>query len=65
MVTSKDSVVLVAEDKGSIAGYLAGKIGKRPPVFEVGNRGEIWSGYVQEEYRGHGVGRELTERMLR
>lgn len=65
MVTSEDSIVLVAEDKGSIVGYLAGKIGKRPPVFEVDKRGEIWSGYVLEEYRGHGVGRELTERMLR
>jgi len=65
MVTSEDSIVLVAEDKGTVVGYLAGKIGKRPPVFEVDKRGEIWSGYVLEEHRGHGVGRELTERMLR
>jgi hypothetical protein len=39
LVSSKDSTVFVAEDNGIIVGYLAGKIEKRPPVFEVGERG--------------------------
>jgi len=65
LVSSKDSAVFVAEDNGTIVGYLAGKIEKRPPVFEVGERGWIDSAYVLEEHRGQGIGRELAEKMLR
>lgn len=59
-----ESTVFVAEDNKSVVGYVAGTLEKRPPVYEVRERGRILEIFVLEEYRGHGVGRELTERML-
>ena len=64
LVTSDDSLILVAEDNGVVIGYLAGKIEDRPPVFEIDTRGWIDSAYVLEEHRGQGVGKEMTEKML-
>jgi len=64
LIKSQGSNIFIAEDNGIIVGYLAGKIEKRAPVFEVDKRGWIDSAYVLEEYRGRGIGRELTERML-
>jgi ribosomal protein S18 acetylase RimI-like enzyme len=64
LIKSEDSNLFVAEDNGIIVGYLAGKIEKRAPVFEVDKRGWIDSAYVLKEYRGRGIGKELTERML-
>jgi len=65
MLTSEDSTIFVAEERGTIVGYIAGEIVERLPVFEVDKRGDIWEGFVLEEFRGRGIGRQLTERMLR
>lgn len=64
IITSEDSILLVAEDNKSVVGYIVGKVGVRPPVYEVDKRGLLSEMYVLEKYRGRGVGRELTERMI-
>ena len=65
LVRSEDAVVMVAEDNGTIVGYLAAKIEDRPPVFEEDKRGWVDSVYVLENYRGQGIGRKLTEETLK
>ena len=65
LIISKDSRVLVAEDNGIIVGFLIGKIESRPPFFEVEKRGFIGCTYVQTQYRKQGVGKRLTNKILR
>ena len=64
VVTSENEVLFVAEENGRIVGYIAGSIEDRAPVYRVERRGDILMAFVLDEYRGHGIGRELTERII-
>ena len=64
VITSRDGVLFVAEEEKGLVGYIAGTIEDRAPVYQVERRGEIISAFVLDEYRGHGLGRELTEHLV-
>ena len=65
VVTSENEVLFVAEEKGRIVGYIAGSIEDRAPVYKVERRGDILMAFVLDEYRGQGIGRELTESIIK
>lgn len=62
-ITSKDSLVIVAEDKGRIVGVLKADFRKRifydPPL-----EGQIQEFYILPQYRRRGYGKRLLEHAL-
>ena len=61
------SIGFVAENEGSYAGFLIGRIAEwesTPPVIEPRRLGIIDAVYVDERFRRTGVGRKLVERAL-
>ena len=59
-ISSKDSYILVALDKGHVVGFSTSEISKYPPVFEQETYGGINTMAVKSNYRRKGIG----ERML-
>jgi GNAT superfamily N-acetyltransferase len=62
-----ESIGFVAEDEGSYAGFLIGRIAEwesTPPVLEPRRLGIIDAVYVDEKFRRAGVGGKLVERAL-
>jgi ribosomal protein S18 acetylase RimI-like enzyme len=61
-LTSRNTEFFVAEQDGEIIGFACGSILKAPPYLSDHKYiGHIDSGYVEEKYRGKGVGKELTQ----
>ena len=65
VVTSENEVLFVAEENGRIIGYIAGSIEDRAPIYKVEKRGDILMAFVLDEHRDQGIGRELTERIIK
>ena len=63
IIDSQDSIFLVVDDNGILAGYLCAHIQNRPPVFEPSKRVLIDTTVVREEYRGKGIFTKLYLRM--
>jgi len=54
--------LFVAECEGNVIGYTFGQIMQRP-TLEAGDCGYVADLCVREDWRGHGVGRRLYERL--
>ena len=55
--TTGATITLVAEDAGQVVGFAgAGSMREGPDGYD----GELWALYVQPEYQGRGLGRQLT-----
>jgi GNAT superfamily N-acetyltransferase len=50
---------------GSVIGYVFGEMQSRPPIYPTGRYGFISDLCVTKRFRRNGLGRALTERMLR
>jgi ribosomal protein S18 acetylase RimI-like enzyme len=57
----KKNLVLVAEDNGTIMGYILGLIKDVPPVFKKGKFLFILDFAVSKKYRGRGIGTLLVK----
>lgn len=55
------SVVLVAEHRDAILGYMLGGKGQRSPIYAVGEVGMIFDLVVQPDLRRAGIGRALVD----
>ena len=63
IIDSQDSIFLVADDNGILAGYLCAHIQNKPPVFEPSKRVLIDTTIVREDYRGKGIFTKLYRHM--
>ncbi|MDR5696780.1 MAG: GNAT family N-acetyltransferase [Armatimonadota bacterium] len=59
----EDTLVVVAESGGQLAGVAIGRITTLPPFFRHRRRGFIQDVYTREGYRRRGVGRRMIERI--
>jgi len=53
--------ILVAEDKGKIIGYLAGRKTSRPPLYRLGECGMVDTVIVAKTMRRKNAGRQLIK----
>jgi ribosomal protein S18 acetylase RimI-like enzyme len=60
-VRSRTKCTFVVELDKEIIGYLMGGTRKRPPVLKIGEEANVWDVYVNDDYRGIGVGAALME----
>lgn len=60
----RNSLFLVLDDGGKLAGYSIAKITKNPPVLKDKIRGEFAEIFIDEKYRGKGWGKKLLETSL-
>jgi len=56
----QDGILLVADYKGSVGGYLLGSVGQRAPVYVVRTVGMVFDLMVDQRLRGQGIGRALV-----
>lgn len=63
IIHSKDATILVADLDGRIAGYVYGKIVKRPRVYQVEKNGWM-EGFMRQSFRRKGIGQKLTKELL-
>jgi diamine N-acetyltransferase len=65
MIRSRDARVFVAQKQNDSAliGFIMGDIQNRPAYAQAGRYGFISDVFVREEWRHHGVGKALFERM--
>jgi GNAT superfamily N-acetyltransferase len=61
LVESSRGDILLAEADGEVVGALEARIIGGHPVFNFGKHGQVYGHYVQESFRGRGVGRALLE----
>lgn len=54
-IYGKNSLLLVAEEKGKIIGYIVARIMKRPPIFKEKEKGFIGSVYIIKKFRRTGI----------
>jgi len=59
----KEAIIYVAEDK-KIVGYGMGEVIDYPPFIEGKKFGELDEVYVLPEYRGKGIGKKLTNKVI-
>ena len=62
-IYSKNCIVIVADDNGSLVGYCIAEISRRPPVFPNNRIVYIWDVFLEEKYRHRGYGREMIDRI--
>ena len=58
-IRSRDSLVLVAEDEGSVVGYSLNFIKPNIKVFKIRKLGHMSDLYVKKGYRNKGIGSSL------
>jgi ribosomal protein S18 acetylase RimI-like enzyme len=64
IIRARNSLFLVAEGEGKVIAYAIGKIIRNPPVLEIKRSGEVAEIFIDEEYRGKGVGPKLVDEIL-
>lgn len=57
-------VCFVAEHDSVVVGYVAGKVNEEMDLRETILRGELENIYVEEDVRGMGIGKLLTQELL-
>lgn len=66
-VSERSGKIFVAEDGDKIIGFVAGIIDKQTELDKLGHKvmkyGDILDLFVEEEFRGTGIGRELMAQM--
>ncbi len=60
-VRSRTKHTLIAEHHGKVIGFLMGSVEKRPPILTIDTVAQIWDVYVNDDFRGMGVGAALME----
>ncbi len=60
-IYSKNDAVFIAEFKGKAAGHMIVSIKKNFPVFDLKYYGRINTIFINEEFRGKGIGSELKK----
>jgi len=60
----RNSLFLVLDDDGKLAGYSIAKITKNPPVLKEKRRGEFAEIFIDDKYRGKNWGKKLLETSL-
>ena len=63
MISSKNAVVLVAEESATLLGSLLAHVVDRPPVFPPQKRVLLDSVIVDEKHRGKGIYSKLQKRL--
>jgi ribosomal protein S18 acetylase RimI-like enzyme len=63
-VRSRNKLAIVAEDNGTIFGYLFGSIQKRPPVMKTTHHAFISDMAVTAHYRKKGIGSKIVNEFL-
>ena len=64
LISNRKALVLVAQDKKDLIGYLLARLDDRPPVFELKRIGAIYDLAVTEEARNTGIGTRLYKKSL-
>ncbi len=64
LVSSVDSLVLIAENKGEPVGCGFGKTEENKPKFTEKRRGYIGLIFVKEEFRRQGIAEQVFERLF-
>ncbi|MEM4166664.1 MAG: GNAT family N-acetyltransferase [Candidatus Bilamarchaeaceae archaeon] len=59
LMTKRNAVFFVAEEKGTVVGFILGKEGKDPPIFAETRIGKIEELYILPKFRDKGIGRRL------
>ncbi|MBU0527793.1 GNAT family N-acetyltransferase [Candidatus Micrarchaeota archaeon] len=60
----RNSLFLVLDDDGKLAGYSIAKVTANPPVLREKKRGEFAEIFIDEKYRGKGWGSKMLEYSL-
>ena len=56
-----NSLLIVAEFSGSIVGFSLASIQSNIPVFKINKYGVIYDLFVEETFRGRGIGRKIFD----
>ena len=64
-ILGKNSIFLVAEDGKELIGHIGGSIEIRPPCMKIEKNGFVQEAVVTKKYRNKGVGKKLTNELLR
>ena len=59
----KEAIIFVAEDNKKLIGYIYGRIEKKPKMV-LDRVGMIEDWFVQEKYRGKGIGEKLWNELM-
>jgi ribosomal protein S18 acetylase RimI-like enzyme len=59
----RKNAFFVAEEGGKPIGFISGHMDQDPPIFLDRDKGRINAFYVQDEFRGKGIGRKLFAKM--
>lgn len=62
-LSSDNKLLLVAEKEGQLAGYAAGEIQTRSPVFKVAQSGYINDVFVKQEFRKLGIATKFLKNL--
>jgi len=63
-ISGEAGVCFVAVIDGKVVGYLAGYIFEKIPSYDTIKRSELDNIFVEEEFRGQGIGKLLTKKFL-
>lgn len=63
-LTNPEYFIFVAEENNQIIGYICGTV-KNKPLRVLNKEGSIEEWYVEEKYRGKGMGKQLYEELLK
>jgi ribosomal protein S18 acetylase RimI-like enzyme len=64
-IKSKNSLALVAEESGQIAGYLTASIKNKPEYFKANKWGHIHQLYVKPKHRKKGIAKTLFNEAIK
>lgn len=60
----RKAIIFVAEDDKKLIGYIYGRVAKRPKMV-LDRCGVIEDWFVEEKYRGQGIGEMLWDKLIR
>lgn len=63
-LSSREVAIFVAEKDSKMVGYVSGWIEVRAPIYSLRKVGYLSNIYVQQQFRGQGIGSTLNSAML-